>query len=106
MTEPPAPELKGRRGSVARPAAVGLGTLGLPGAVCAFHPLLAAALAIVEAVVVLVFLFTALFGSETISDRGFRLLRWIANQPEPAAPPPRPVRETVPPEPAAPGPKP
>jgi hypothetical protein len=29
---------------------------------------------------------TALFGSQELSERAFRLLRWIANRPEPTAP--------------------
>jgi hypothetical protein len=29
---------------------------------------------------------TALFGSQAVSERAFRLLRWITNQPEPPAP--------------------
>ena len=29
---------------------------------------------------------TALFGSQTLSERAFRLLRWTGNRPDPAAP--------------------
>jgi hypothetical protein len=36
--------------------------------------------------VALTIISTALFGSQPISDRAFRLLRWIANRPEPPAP--------------------
>jgi hypothetical protein len=36
--------------------------------------------------VILTVLGTALFGSETLSERAFRLLRWMGNRPEPPGP--------------------
>jgi hypothetical protein len=45
--------------------------------------------AIIELVVVLTIIGAALFGSLDLSDRAFRLLRWIGNRPEPPVPEPR-----------------
>jgi len=50
------------------------------------HPLLGEVIAIAEIVVVLTVIAVALFGSKTLSERAFRLLRWFANRPEPPAP--------------------
>jgi hypothetical protein len=44
------------------------------------------ALVAVELLVVLVVMGAALFGSQEISERAFRLLRWVSNRPEPEAP--------------------
>ena len=41
---------------------------------------------VAELVVALTVVITALFGSQALSERAFRLLRWIANRPEPACP--------------------
>jgi hypothetical protein len=41
---------------------------------------------VIELAVALTLIGTALFGSQALSDRAFRLLRWIANKPEPPAP--------------------
>lgn len=41
---------------------------------------------VVEFVVILTVLGTALFGSQTLSERAFRLLRWLGNRPEPPGP--------------------
>lgn len=49
-------------------------------------PALAEATAIAELLVAFTIIATALFGSSVLSERAFRLLRWIANRPEPAAP--------------------
>jgi len=46
-------------------------------------------IAIVEVVVVLAIIGTILFGSLALSERAFRLLRWIGNRPEPPGPAPR-----------------
>jgi hypothetical protein len=43
------------------------------------------------AVIVLIFLIAILYGSNNTCERAFRLLRWVANQPEP--PPPNPGAE-------------
>lgn len=47
-------------------------------------------MAIVELAVALTVIGTALFGSRELSERAFRLLRWMANRPEPLAPSERP----------------
>ena len=49
------------------------------------HPVLGQVIAVSEAVVVLTIIGTALFGSQTLSERAFRLLRWLGNRPEPRA---------------------
>jgi hypothetical protein len=41
---------------------------------------------IIEIMVALMVIAVALFGSKTLSERGFRLLRWFGNRPEPPAP--------------------
>lgn len=41
---------------------------------------------LVELGMFLTVLGTALFGSETLSERAFRLLRWLGNRPEPPGP--------------------
>jgi hypothetical protein len=40
-------------------------------------------IAVVEVVVALTITGTALFGSQALSERAFRLLRWLGNRPEP-----------------------
>ena len=50
------------------------------------HPLLGGVIAITEIAVVLTVIAVALFGSKTLSERAFRLLRWFGNRPEPPAP--------------------
>jgi hypothetical protein len=69
-----------------RAAAVGAGT-AVPsvciGAICGETGELIAVIALIA---MLVITGTALFGSQAVSERAFRLLRWITNQPEPPAP--------------------
>ena len=60
---------------------------GVPTAVGIVHPFIGVGMAIVELVVALAVVSTALFGSPELSERAFRLLRWIANRAEPLAPP-------------------
>jgi len=43
-------------------------------------------IAIAEIVVALTVIVVALFGSQALSERAFRLLRWFGNRPEPPAP--------------------
>jgi hypothetical protein len=63
---------------------VSLGTLvvgiGMP------RPLFGVAIAAAEIIVALTIFATALFGSQALSDRSFRLLRWFGNRPEPPTP--------------------
>ena len=82
----PASEDGRARHALGRPAALGVGALGLPAACAAAYPLLGAAVGAAEAAVSLIVLMTALFGSEPLSNRAFRLLRWFANRAEPPTP--------------------
>jgi hypothetical protein len=54
------------------------------------HPLLGEVMAITEVVVIIAVFTTAfttaLFGSSELSERAFRLLRWLADRPEPPGP--------------------
>ena len=47
------------------------------------HPYIGVGMAIVELAVALTVIGTALFGSPELSERAFRLLRWITNRAEP-----------------------
>jgi hypothetical protein len=69
-----------------RQAGATAASLGAPVAIGILHPVLGEIIAVVEVVVVFTIIATALFGSQTLSDRAFRLLRWIGNRPEPPAP--------------------
>ena len=69
-----------------RSAAASVTALGTPAGICVLHPMLGEIVAIIELVVALTIIGTALFGSPDLSDRTFRLLRWIGNRPEPSAP--------------------
>jgi hypothetical protein len=42
---------------------------------------------VIQAITLMVIFGAALFGTETVSSRAFRLLRWLAGRPEPTAPP-------------------
>jgi len=68
----------------------GVGTLGIEGAAGYLSPSLGAVLATVDVIVPLaiavVLLGAILLGSKETCDRVFRLLRWVANRPEPPAP--------------------
>jgi hypothetical protein len=57
-------------------------TAGAPAA-WAIHPALSAVLAGLLAIVGLTLMGATLFGSERLSERAFRLLRWITDRPEP-----------------------
>src|ERR1017187_8862574 len=69
---------------------VGAATLGAEGTTGYMYPALGAVLAIIDVAVPLavgaVLLAAILFGSNETCERVFRLLRWIANRPEPPAP--------------------
>lgn len=69
-----------------RSVAASVTALGGPVGIGFLHPLLGDIAAIIEVVVALTIIGTALFGSPDLSDRAFRLLRWIGNRPEPPAP--------------------
>ena len=69
-----------------RSVAASVTALGAPAGIGVLHPMLGDIAAIVELVAALTIGGTALFGSPDLSDRAFRLLRWIGNRPEPPAP--------------------
>jgi len=69
-----------------RSIGTGAVSIGTPFGVAILHPLLGEAMAVVELIVILTVLGTALFGSQTLSERAFRLLRWLGNRPEPPGP--------------------
>jgi hypothetical protein len=74
---------------------VGAGIAVVSGQVAAayVHPAIEAALAVADASIPLVagtvLIAVIVFGSDDACERIFRLLRWIANRPEPPAPPDR-----------------
>jgi hypothetical protein len=82
---------------ISRPGAVAA-FLSAEGAAGYLHPALGEALAaadvIIPAIVLLVLLAAILRGSTETCDRAFRLLRWIANRPEPPAPDRNTVRSS------------
>ena len=69
-----------------RPVGTSLISAGVPTAIGMVHPFIGVGMAIVELALALTVIGTALFGSPELSERAFRLLRWIANRPEPASP--------------------
>jgi hypothetical protein len=71
-----------------RPVGAGVVSLGAPAGIGVLHPVLGEVIAIIEVAVVLTIIGTALFGSSALSERAFRLLRWIGNRPEPPVPAP------------------
>jgi hypothetical protein len=68
--------------------ALGLGTSTVGGATAVYcsYPLVGVAIVICAIVVAVIVIATALYGSPVTSGRAFRLLRWLANRPEPDAP--------------------
>jgi hypothetical protein len=69
-----------------RTAGIGLTSLGTPIGIGVADPLLGQIAIAIELAVALTVVGTALFGSQALSDRAFRLLRWIANRAEPPGP--------------------
>lgn len=69
-----------------RAVAAGMTALGTPVGLTMLHPLLAVIVVVAEVLIILTIASTALFGSPELSDRAFRLLRWIGGRPEPQAP--------------------
>ncbi len=68
----------------------GIGALGAEGTVGYLHPAVGIGLAIVDVavptIIALVLLVAVLRGSKETCERVFRLLRWIADRPEPPQP--------------------
>jgi hypothetical protein len=69
-----------------RTVGVGAVSLGAPVGTGVLHPVLGGLIAAFEAMMVLAIIGTALFGSLVLSERAFRLLRWIGNRAEPPNP--------------------
>lgn len=69
-----------------RSVGAGVASVGTPLGAAVLRPLVGEVMMVVELVVFLTMLGTALFGSETLSERAFRLLRWLGNRPEPPGP--------------------
>jgi hypothetical protein len=69
-----------------QPFGLGAVSAGTPIGIGVLHPSLGVAVMITEASVALTIIATALFGTDKLSDRAFRLLRWIGNRPEPPSP--------------------
>jgi hypothetical protein len=65
---------------------VGMASAGAPIGIGVLHPSIGAAMIIIELTLALTVIGTALFGSRELSERAFRLLRWIGNRPEPPSP--------------------
>jgi len=94
MTTVPAPGVRSHR-SVARPLAVGAGSIGPAALFYTGHTTAAAVLGIAEAALVVVLIavlcYMVFFGTEEQCERSFRLLRWLRNEPEPESPPAKPT---------------
>jgi hypothetical protein len=69
-----------------RPVGTAIASLGAPIGMGILRPTLGELIAVIEVVVALTIVVAALFGSQTVSERAFRLLRWFGNRPEPPAP--------------------
>jgi hypothetical protein len=69
-----------------RAAGIGLTSLGTPAGIGVADPLLGRIAIVIELAVALAIIGTALYGSRALSERAFRLLRWIAGRPEPPGP--------------------
>lgn len=69
-----------------RPTVAGAASLGTPVGIGMLNPLLGEVIALTEIVAALTVIAVALFGSQALSERAFRLLRWFGNRPEPPAP--------------------
>lgn len=89
-TRQPAPRPGARTPGAWRTLGAGAGVLGSEGLTAYLHPALGEALAVADVMVplaiALVLLIAILRGSNQTCERVFRLLRLIANRPEPATP--------------------
>ena len=65
---------------------LGVASAGTPIGIGVLHPSVGVALMIVQLSLGLAVIGTALYGTQELSERAFRLLRWIGNRPEPARP--------------------
>lgn len=74
-----------------RTVGLGIASLGTPVGIGVLHPILGEVIAVLEVAATLTITGTALFGSSALSERAFRLLRWLGNRPEPPSPAPGPA---------------
>ena len=88
----PAGPVRTRPGVPWRTAGIGLTWLGPPVGAGVSDPRLGLAMIVIELAVVLTIIGTALYGSQSLSERAFRLLRWLADRPEPTGPVSSPAR--------------
>ncbi|RBQ16525.1 hypothetical protein DP939_29855 [Spongiactinospora rosea] len=72
-----------------RVAGTGAAVLGAPAAAWLADPRLGVLVSGAGLALVVIIALAALFGSHRISERAFRLLRWITGRAEPRAPAPR-----------------
>jgi hypothetical protein len=63
-------------------------SLGIPVGTGMLHPMLGEIIAAIEVLTAVAIIGTALFGSAVLSERAFRLLRWLKNRSEPRGPAP------------------
>ena len=75
-----------RGGPPWRAASLGLVSLAVPAGAGFAYPLVGMVVAGTEVAVTLAVAGTALFGSQALSERAFRFLRWAGNRPEPLTP--------------------
>lgn len=77
------PQTQSSNGRAVSWRSVGAVSISLGASVSAgiLHPLLGEMVAVTEIIVTLTIFATALFGSQTLSERAFRLLRWFRNPP-------------------------
>jgi hypothetical protein len=74
-----------RHGARWQPFSLGVASAGTSIGMGVLHPSVGVAFVIVELSVALTIVATALFGTNELSDRAFRLLGWIDNRPEPSS---------------------
>lgn len=70
-----------------RPITAVAASIGAPASIGLLHPALGTAVFSIELTLAVMIISTALYGAREYSERAFRLLRWIADRPEPKAPP-------------------
>lgn len=73
-----------------RTVGTGIASLGTPAVIWIVCPVLGVVIAVIEVATMLTIIGTALFGSPALSERAFRLLRWLRNRSEPSSPETRP----------------
>ncbi|SNT64128.1 hypothetical protein SAMN05216276_11116 [Streptosporangium subroseum] len=75
--------MSGTKTRYGRLAAITAAAVGAPAVAWVVHPMLSAVIASLQATSGITIMGTALFGSDRLSERAFRLLRWATDRPEP-----------------------